>query len=306
MDVRTAPLAQATQRQRGSAWRVLPNYLFVLPYLVFFAVFSAGPLVYTIYMSFYNRGLFDTHPPFIGTGNYTALWSDPVWLISLGNTVEFVIVSVIFITLVALGAALLLRALPRWQTFFRTIFFAPAVLSVGIFAIIWNWLFATDSGALNFLLNLVGIGKVPWISDPHIVIPSLAGATVWWNFGFPMIVFLAGLLNIPAPLYEAAAIDGANAWQRFTAITLPLLRPTILFVLVTQVIAQFQVFGQPAFITQGGPGDSSRTILMYLYEVVWRHFQYGYGAALAVTLALIMALITAIQFGVLGRRQEGL
>src|SRR5207248_11017536 len=124
MGARTAPMAQATRRQRGSAWRVLPNYLFVLPYLVFFAVFSAGPLVYTIYMSFYNRGLFDTHPPFIGIGNYTELWSDPVWLISLGNTVEFVIVSVIFITRGALGAALLLRALPRWQTCFRSIFFA--------------------------------------------------------------------------------------------------------------------------------------------------------------------------------------
>jgi len=120
-----------------------------------------------------------------------------------------------------------------------------------------------------------------------------------------MIVFLAGLLNISKEIYEAAGMDGANAWQRFTRITLPLLRPTILFVLVTQIIAQFQVFGQPLFITQGGPGDSSRTILMYLYETVWRHFQYGYGAAIAITLAIIMAIITAINFFVLGRRAEG-
>lgn len=127
------------------------------------------------------------------------------------------------------------------------------------------------------------------------------GATGWWQFGFPMIVFLAGLLNIPSQLYEAAAIDGANTWQRFVSITLPLLRPSILFVVVTQVIAVFQTFGQPFFITSGWPGDSSRTIIMFLLDVVWRHFQYGYGAAIAITLALIMGLITAIQFTVLGR-----
>jgi ABC-type sugar transport system permease subunit len=120
-----------------------------------------------------------------------------------------------------------------------------------------------------------------------------------------MIVFLAGLLNISPSLYEAAAIDGAGALARFFTITLPLLRPTILFVMVTQVIAQFQLFAQPAFITQGGPGDASRVILMYLYDTVWRHFKYGYGAAMAITLALIMAVVTAIQFVFLGRNVTG-
>lgn len=302
MGVTTAPMARAgSRRQRGRIWRLLPNYLFVLPYLIFFVVFAAGPLVYTIYMSLYNRGLFDTNPPFIGLGNYTSLWSDPLWLTVLVNTIEDVVIGVLVITLLALGAALLLHALPRWQTFFRTIFFAPAVLSVGVFAIIWNWLFATQSGALNFLLNLVNLPKAPWIEDAHWVNPSIMTATGWWQFGFPMIVFLAGLLNIPAQLYEAAAIDGANARQRFLRITLPLLRPSILFVVVTQVIAVFQTFGQPFFITNGGPGDSSRTIIMFLLDTVWRHFQYGYGASIAITLALIMALITAIQFTVLGR-----
>ncbi len=307
MSVKAAPMARpgASGRRRQGAWlRVLPNYLFIAPYFIVFLVLAGGPLVYTLYMSFFDRKIFDTNPPFIGLKNYTDLWSDPLWLTVLFNTVEFVVLTVIGVTLVALGAALLLRSLIHGQTILRTVLFAPAILSVAITAIIWQWLLAPDAGALNFLLSLVGIGKIPWTSDAGWAIPSLSLATVWWNFGVPMIILLAGLLNIDATLYEAAQIDGADAWRRFRSITLPLLRPTLLFVLVTQIIAQFQVFGQPAFITGGGPGDSSRTILMFLYDTVWRHFQYGYGAAIAITLALIMALITAIQFGALGRGSE--
>ncbi len=308
MSVKAAPVARpgaSDRRRRRGAWQqVLPNYLFVAPYFIVFLVLAGGPLVYTLYMSFFDRKIFDKNPPFIGLRNYTDLWSDPLWITVLVNTVEFVVLTVIGVTLTALGAALLLRSFVRGQTPLRTILFAPAILSVAITAIIWQWLLAPDAGALNFLVSLVGIGKIPWTSDARLAIPSLSLATVWWTFGVPMIILLAGLLNIDATLYEAAQIDGAGTWRRFQSITLPLLRPTLLFVLVTQIIAQFQVFGQPAFITLGGPGDSSRTILMFLYDTVWRHFQYGYGAAIAITLALIMGLITAVQFGVLGRGSE--
>lgn len=295
------PGARTASSRRRAFWRVLPNYLFVLPYFVIFVIFSAGPLGYTGYMSFYNRSLFSSNPPFVGLDNYRNLWSDSLWLIVLRNTVEFVIISVIGVTVVALGTALLIRSIKRGQTLVRTILFAPSVLSAAIVVIIFNWMFAQDQGAFNYLLSLVGINKIPWTSDPNWVIPSLALCTTWWVYGFPMIVFLAGLLNISPSLYEAAAIDGAGAVARFFTITLPLLRPTILFVMVTQVIAQFQIFAQPAFITSGGPGDSSRVILMFLYDTVWRSFKYGYGAAIAITLALIMAVITAIQFFFLGR-----
>jgi len=298
------PGAVKRRRSQGAWWRVLPNYLFVAPYFIIFLVLAGWPLAYTIYMSLFNRQLFDKNPPYIGLKNYTDLWADPLWITVLFNTVEFVVLTVIGITIVSLSAALLLRSIVRGQTVLRTIFFAPAILSVAVTAIVWQWLLAPDAGALNFIVGLVGIGKLPWTSDAGWAIPSLSLATVWWNFGVPMIIFLAGLLNIDGTLYEASQIDGAGAWRRFQSITLPLLRPTLLFVLVTQIIAQFQVFGQPAFITGGGPGDSSRTILMFLYDTVWRHFQYGYGAAIAVTLALIMALITAVQFAVLGRGTE--
>jgi multiple sugar transport system permease protein len=291
--------------RRRALWRVLPNYLFVLPYFIIFIIFTVGPLGYTGYMSLYNRSLFDNNPPFVGLQNYTNLWSDSLWLTVLQNTIEFVVITVIGVTVVALGLALLIRSIRWGQTLLRTILFAPAVLSAAIVVIIFNWMFAEDQGAYNYLLSLVGINKIPWTSDPAWVIPSLAICTTWWVYGFPMIVFLAGLLNISPSLYEAAAIDGAGALARFFTITLPLLRPTILFVMVTQVIAQFQLFAQPAFITQGGPGDASRVILMYLYDTVWRHFKYGYGAAMAITLALIMAVVTAIQFVFLGRNVTG-
>ena len=298
------PGARTASPRRRAFWRVLPNYLFVLPYFVIFAIFTVGPLGYTGYMSLYDRSLFSTNPPFIGLDNYTNLWGDSLWLTVLQNTVEFVVISVIGVTLVALGTALLIRSLKWGQTLVRTILFAPSVLSAAIVVIIFNWMFAQDQGAFNYLLSLIGINKIPWTADPTWVIPSLALCTIWWVYGFPMIVFLAGLLNISPSLYEAAALDGAGPLARFFTVTLPLLRPTILFVMVTQVIAQFQIFAQPEFITSGGPGDSSRVILMYLYDTVWRHFKYGYGAAMAITLALIMAAITAVEFFVLGRSAE--
>jgi len=178
MAVRAAPAAAVRTRRRQSARDWLPNYLFVLPYLLLFLALSVAPLIYTIYMSLFNRRLFDKNPPFIGLQNYTDLWTDNLWLTVLWNTVEFVLVSVVLIVLIALGAALLLRAIARGQTLLRTVFFAPAVLSVAIMAIIWNWLFTTDAGALNFLLSPFNL-KVPWVSDAGTVIPSLAFATAW-------------------------------------------------------------------------------------------------------------------------------
>src|SRR5262249_26337394 len=155
-----------TARPRGRAfWRVLPNYLFVLPYFIFFVVFTVGPLGYTGYMSFYNRSLFSTNPPFVGLDNYRNLWSDSLWLTVLQNTVEFVVITVIGVTVAALGAALLIRAFQRGQTLVRTILFVPSVLSAAIVVIIFNWMFAQDQGAFNYLVSLVGIGKIPWTSD---------------------------------------------------------------------------------------------------------------------------------------------
>jgi multiple sugar transport system permease protein len=150
----------------------------------------------------------------------------------------------------------------------------------------------------------LGLSRVNWLGSAELVIPTLSITTVWWTFGFPMLVFLAGLQSIPEPLYEAAKIDGAGPWASFTRITLPLITPTMLFVVVTQFIAHMQVFAQPFAITAGGPGTESRSAVMYLYETAWKFFRFGYASSIAVTLAVIMIIVTVIQFRALRGRTE--
>jgi multiple sugar transport system permease protein len=180
----------------------------------------------------------------------------------------------------------------------------PTLFSVGAVGLIWVWLLNSQYGVINYGLSFFGIKPVNWLGDPNLVLPALSLTTIWWGFGFPMLIFIAGLQGIPEQLYEAARIDGASGWQIFFRITLPLLRPTILFVTVTGVIAHFQVYGQPFIMTNGGPGRSSYTVIFYLYQIAWTAFRMGYGAAVAVVLAIIMAVLTTFQFLFISRQVE--
>ena len=180
----------------------------------------------------------------------------------------------------------------------------PQLLSVGVVGLTWVWLLSNQFGIINYALSFLGISPVNWLGTESTVIPALSLTTIWWGFGFPMLIFIAGLQGIPEQLYEAARIDGANGRQLFLYITLPLLRPTLLFVTVTGVIAHFQVFGQPFIMTVGGPGRASYTVIYYLFQMAWVSSRMGYGSAIAVALAIIMAFVTFIQFRVIGRRVE--
>jgi multiple sugar transport system permease protein len=172
-------------------------------------------------------------------------------------------------------------------------------------ALVMQRVFDPTRGLLNYYITDILHGpRIVWLGDANIVLPAISLATVWWTFGGPMLVFLAGLQGIPESLYEAAKIDGANGQQMFFRITLPLLRPTLLFVGVTQFIAQMQVFGQPLIMTQGGPGNESRTVLVYLFQTAWSFFRIGYASAMAVVLALIMIVVTLVQFWLLRRQVE--
>lgn len=183
---------------------------------------------------------------------------------------------------------------------FRTLFYLPVLLSVSAMALVLQRAFDPQRGLLNYYITDVLTGpRINWLGDAQLVIPSITLATVWWQFGIPMLTFLAGLQGIPESLYEAAKIDGANPRQTFFRITLPLLRPTLLFVGVTQFIGQMQVFGQPLIMTGGGPGHESRMVLLYLYQTAWSFFRMGYASAMAVVLALIMVVVTLIQFRLL-------
>jgi multiple sugar transport system permease protein len=293
-------VVKPTARRRRQLRDLLTAGLFLAPYTVFFLAFLAIPIVFGFYISLHNWSLFSHNPPFIGVHNYGSLVTDDQWWLTLAHTAVFTAITVILMVIVSLAAALLVNVKLKGLTLYRLIFFAPTVLSVAVVGLIWTTMWNTDIGFVNYVLSSVGLPKIGWLSSPSLVIPSLSFTTVWWGFGLPMIIFLAGLRGIPASLYDAAKVDGAGSFATFLNVTLPLLRPTLLFVLVTQVIAQFQVFGQPLILTGGGPGSSSYTVIMYLYEVAWHYYNLGYAAAIAFGLAIIMGIITAVQFRLFG------
>lgn len=283
---------------------VAAAYLFLAPFLIFFAIFVARAVGYAVYMSFFDWPVLSTVKPFIGLGNYKELMNDSVWWLSLKNTLYFALITVVGTTLVALFAAMAITRLKHAQGLFRVILYMPGLLSVGVIGLTWVWLLNTQFGIVNYGLSFFGVHPINWLGNGKLVIPALSLTSIWWGFGFPMLIFIAGLQGIPESLYEAARIDGAKSRQIFRSITLPLLRPTILFVTVTGLIANLQVFGQPFIMTRGGPGRDSYTAIFYLYEVAWQAFRMGYGSAVAVALAVIVIAVTIVQFAFLGRRVE--
>lgn len=283
---------------------VIAAYTFLAPFLIFFSIFFLRAVVKAVEFSFYDWRLLRPTRPYIGFDNYIDLLNDDIWWLALGNTIKFAAMTVVGTTIVALAAALAVTQPIRGQGFFRVLLYMPSLFSVGAVGLIWVWLLSSQFGVINYGLSFLGVRPINWLGDPDLVLPALSLTTIWWNFGFPMLIFIAGLQGIPDHLFEAARIDGANGRQILFHITLPLLRPTILFVTVTGVIGHFQVFGQPYIITGGGPGRSSYTVIYYLYQMAWVAFRMGYGAAVAVAIAVIMAAITTLQFIIIGRRVE--
>jgi multiple sugar transport system permease protein len=283
----------------------LPNYLFILPHYFFFGVFLLYPIFRGIQISLYDWKIMLTEQRFIGLANYGALMKDKVFWEAMGNTVEFMLLTVVMNVILALLIASGLKHAFFGSHFLRVLFYAPSILSVSVLGILGIRVWSGQIGIVNyFLTTLLGLPRILWLADLDLVVPVLAVSTVWWTVGFPMLAFIAGLQNIPESLYEAAKIDGAGALQAFFRITLPLIMPTMLFVSVTQFIAHMQVFAQPYIITGGGPGNASRSTTMYLYETAWKYFRFGYASSIAVVLAGIMVVITIILFVVMRRRAE--
>ena len=298
--------AVVVSEQRWKAIRKqLPNYLFVLPHFLLFAVFILFPIFRSIHISLFDWKIMLKEQQFIGLANYETLLNDKIFWQALGNTTYIMIFTVVCNIVLGLLIASGLKHSFFGSNFLRVLFYAPGIVSVSVLAIIGIRIWDTQLGVVNYFVTTLMHGpRISWLGNPSLVLPALSITTVWWTLGFPMLVFIAGLQNIPETLYEAAKIDGANPRQSFFYITVPLIMPTMLFITVTQFIAHMQVFAQPYIITGGGPGNYSRTVVMYLYETAWRYFRFGYASAISVVLAAIMIVVTIVLFYVMRKRTE--
>jgi len=261
------------------------------------------PVLQSLFMSITDTRARDLRTPFavdvIGLQNYTRALSDPVFLTAARNTAYFVLIGVPLTLGLALAAAVALdRGITRLRSLFRLGFYLPVITSIVAVAVVWRFLLQSEYGLFNTVLGWVGIDGPNWLGDPHWSMPALILMASWRNFGTAMIIFLAGLQGVPWSLHEAAAIDGASTWQRFRHITLPLLRPTLLFVSVTTGIGYLQFFEEPFVMTSGGPLNSTISMSMYTYKQ-FGFGNYGYAASMSYIIFVIIAVVTAVQFRLL-------
>jgi multiple sugar transport system permease protein len=268
---------------------------YLAPGMLGFLIFIVLPLVASLVISMFDWPLFGT-PKFVGLDNYARmLTGDPVFWTVLGNTLFFAVCYTVFNLVAALAVAVWLHNLGSWGPFFRVLFFIPVVTPMVANALVWR-LMLTDDGVVNSFLATLGIHGPSWLSDSGLAMGSLIAMSVWQGIGYNIIVLGAGLSAISPNLLEAARIDGAGAWQRFFRVVLPLMSPSLFFCTVMTIIGSFKVFTQPYLLTLGGPGDSTNTIVLYLYRNGFSFDKLGYASALAWALFVIVMLITALQF----------
>lgn len=300
----------ARARRIGGRRRTLTAYLFLAPFLALFTTFVVAPAIFGLWISATDWSPFRDVQHFVGLQNYIDLFtpgtttSADFWQ-SMGATAIFVVASVPLLVVIPLFVAILLNQRLRGSTVFRTVFFAPYVLGVAIVGVIWVYIFDTQSGILNHLLGLLGLpDDIPWIVDVPWVWVSLVGVTVWWTAGLNTVIFLAGLKGINGDLYEAAALDGAGALRSFVSVTLPGLRPVMLFITTTTILASANMFGQSYLLTVGGPGNATRTAIMYIADQGLSQNNMAPAAAMSYILFAILAVVSVINFRLQRERVE--
>jgi multiple sugar transport system permease protein len=269
--------------------------LFVLPFMIVFAVFLVWPVVAGLVNSFYDRSLAGVPSEFLGLANWRELFGDPAVWRSLGNTALFTLLSTPLLVVVGLGMALLAHRSRRLGWLLRFSYFAPYVLPSTVVSLIWVWLYQPDFGLFNSWIEGLGGSAVPWLSTEGLAMVAVVVTTTWWTVGFNFLLYLAALQQIPGDLYEASALDGAGGWQQLRHITLPQLGRTTGLVVVLQLLASLRVFDQIYLMTAGGPNNSTRPVLQYIYETGFTSFRIGYASAISYLLFVIILLLAVFQ-----------
>jgi multiple sugar transport system permease protein len=278
-------------------WRGL---LFVAPFVVLYALILVFPLLRGLWLSLNQVDLFG-FGHFVGAANYVRLAHDPIFEASLINTFKVTLMIVPVLTVLALALALALNRATKSAAIMRGVFFSSAVLSVTIVTLIWRFVLAPDAGLLGYLWTSLGWKPLPFLSDAYLALPALAITTIWWSLGFPMLLLLAGLQQVPHEMYEAASLDNANRWTTLWRITIPALRRSLVLVIMLQTAAQLQLFGQSQLLTAGGPSGASRTAVLFLFETAFGQWELGYASAAAEILFLIILAVTITQYWATGR-----
>jgi multiple sugar transport system permease protein len=283
-------------------------WLFLAPYLVLFGAFVLLPILLGMWISLHSWDFTLPGKPFVGLDNYVDIF-DPDSLVferfwnAMQATGIFTLFSVPLLIVVPLAVALVMNQRFRGRNVFRAVFFAPYVLGVAVVGVMWRFLLDTNIGVVNYLMGVVGLpDKVPWLSSIPEAWVALIGVTVWWTLGFNAVIFLAGLQDVPRELYEAAEVDGAGPWARFVHVTLPGLRPVTTFVLMITIIASANMFGQSFIMTNGQPGEETRTAIFYIAETGLQNFQMGQAAAASWVLTLLLMVTSVVVFGLFRER----
>ena len=281
--------------------RKVAPYGFILPGTAFYLMVTIMPMFMGLWMSLHRWNILRTRQTFIGLANYANVLTNPVFWQALKNTLIYTVGVVPVQIGLALIVALLLNAEIRGRTMFRLLYYLPVVTPLSIAAVIWQWIYHPQMGLLNAALSTFGVAPRNWLGDPQIAMLSVIIVAIWAGLGYKMVIFLAALQGIPESYYEAAMIDGANRLDLFRHITLPLLRPTMLYVFITSLIGSFQVFGLVNVLTGGGPLDATNVLVMHIYRRAFSDYQFGEASAMSFVLFAIILLFTLVQWKVMGR-----
>ena len=307
MSAATLPAAAAAPVRRrargaatGSRWS---NFFFIVPFLVVYLLLLVVPLFKGIWISLQEVDMLSHTAEFVGLKNYQDLWADDIFRGAVRNTFAFVLMSTPVFVALGLALALALNRPGRTAAALRAVFFGSSVLSVTIVTLVWKLVLMPNQGLLANLTKALGLPSLSLLTSEATALPMIAAVTVWWIIGLPMMLFLAALQQIPHEVYEAAALDNASRWRTLVSITLPAIRRTVALVAIIEVILQFQLFGQAHLMTQGGPNNSSRPIVQFIYEAGFQHWTLGYAAAASQVLFAIMLIAMAVQVWVSSRKE---